>query len=296
MAKSRVSVKVAVKVLALLAVVMAVGTFVLINKMNASLEDQLFQRGKILSITGAKAYGKMIEEAIDNGVFSVKDAFDTSYQEIPGFDPPKYHTKYDFYLDKAILAVEDEMLKDDEVVFAVGVDVNGYLPTHNSKYQQAITGNKESDLKGNRTKRIFKDPVGLNAAKNTQEGYLQVYNRDTGETMWDISSPVMVKGKHWGGFRIGYSLEKVAAAKGSLTMTLIGIMFLILVVSGVGIVMAVNSSLKPLANFTRIASNLADGNMDEKITAQSDDEIGDLADVLERLRVSLKAAMDRLRR
>lgn len=33
---------------------------------------------------------------------------------------------------------------------------------------------------------------------------LQTYRRDTGEIMHDLSVPVYVNGKHWGGFRIGY--------------------------------------------------------------------------------------------
>lgn len=36
---------------------------------------------------------------------------------------------------------------------------------------------------------------------------LQTYRRDTGEIMHDISAPVMVKGRQWGGFRIGYKTE-----------------------------------------------------------------------------------------
>jgi methyl-accepting chemotaxis protein len=33
---------------------------------------------------------------------------------------------------------------------------------------------------------------------------LQTYKRDTGEVMHDLSAPIYVNGKHWGGFRIGY--------------------------------------------------------------------------------------------
>jgi methyl-accepting chemotaxis protein len=33
---------------------------------------------------------------------------------------------------------------------------------------------------------------------------IQTYRRDTGEIMHDISAPVYVNGRHWGGFRIGY--------------------------------------------------------------------------------------------
>jgi len=33
---------------------------------------------------------------------------------------------------------------------------------------------------------------------------VQTYKRDTGEVMHDLSVPIYVDGKHWGGFRIGY--------------------------------------------------------------------------------------------
>ncbi len=36
---------------------------------------------------------------------------------------------------------------------------------------------------------------------------LQTYKRDTGEIMHDMSVPIRVKGRHWGGFRIGYRCE-----------------------------------------------------------------------------------------
>lgn len=292
----KVSIKVAVMVNLALFVILAAGGYYVADQQGKSLEQQLLERGKIESVVGAKLIGRVMEEAIDNGVFSVKDAFDTAYVPIPGFVPEKYHTKYDFYLDKAILSLEDEFLKDDSVVFAVAVDKNGYLPTHNTRFQQPITGNQQQDLVGNRTKRIFNDPIGLAAAQNDKPAFLQVYHRDTGEVMWDISSPVYVKGQHWGGFRIGFSLNKIGAAKSDLQLKLIGFMVTIWVVSLGLIFVVVNKVLRPLAHFTRIASNLADGQVDEKIEVKGRDEIAQLADVLERLRLSLKAAMERLRR
>lgn len=291
---AKISVKVAFMVTFVLLIVVVAGTYYIVNEQGESLEAQLLERGKIESIIGAKLIGRVIEEAIDNGVFSVKDAFDTNYVMIPGFEPAKYHTQYDSYLDKAILALQDEFLKDDSVVFAVAVDVNGYLPTHNTRYQQPISGDQQKDLTGNRTKRIFNDEIGIQAAHNTEPAFLQVYHRDTGETMWDISTPIYVKGKQWGGFRIGFSLDKTVQAKQMLQSKLIGIMVGILVVSLFVIFLVVNRVMQPLVYFTRVASELADGKVEEKIEVKGRDEIAQLADVLERLRLSLKAAMERL--
>ena len=114
--------------------------------------------------------------------------------------------------------------------------------------------------------------------------------------MWDISAPIMVKGKHWGGFRIGFSLNKTLAAKSDLTIKLSSIMIGILMLSTLLVFVIVNRALAPLVSLTRKAGQLADGRVEEKIEKLGSDEIGQLADVLERLRVSLKAAMDRLTR
>ncbi len=257
-------------------------------------EAELLNRGKIQSIVGAKMMGKLIEEAVDNGVFSVNDAFDINYEEIGSFDPPKYHTKYDSYLDKAILGIQDEFLLDKSIVFAVTVDKNGYLPTHNTRYQKPITGDKEKDKVGNRTKRVFNDPVGLKAAQNEAQGLLQVYHRDTGVTMWDVSSPIYVKGKHWGGFRIGISLVAIDNAKKELMATLIGIMGVIFAISLLLTFVIVNRSLTPVRDLAVLANGLASGKyLEKEIASKKQDEVGELEASLDRLRLSMLIALKR---
>jgi len=315
---SSISAKTALKVNLVLIIFLVAGGFgiayyqknhfdQLVTLEEATLEQQLLRRGAMLSQIGAKAIGKLIEEAIDNTAYGVNDFFDTEYQEIPGFDPPKYHTKVDSYMDKAILALEDEFLKDPDVVFAVAVDINGYLPTHNTKYQQPPTGDKEKDKVGNRTKRIFNDPIGIKAAQNTEEGFRQVYHRDTGETMWDISSPIMVKGKHWGGFRIGLSMKTIEQTnaqfrketdtiRGNFLNSLFILMGIILLVSVLAVFYTISQALMPLKELTATANDLADGKIDAPIPKTSSDELGQLANVLERLRISLKKTMEMLQK
>jgi methyl-accepting chemotaxis protein len=292
----KISIKVTVLVNCILFVVVFAGSSFLIYQQNKSLEEQYKSRGKLLSVLSAKAVGRVMEEAIDNGVFTVKDAFDVDYIPIPNVDPPKYHNKYDAYTDKALLTLFDEFLKDKDILYAVASDVNGYVPTHNTRYQQALTGDKAKDIAGNRTKRIYNDAIGGKAAKNEEEGFLQIYKRDTGETIWDFASPIYVKGKHWGNSRLGISLDTLDKAKRTLAITLVAIMLVIGLLSWLTVYLVVNTVLKPLTEFTQVASRMADGMVEDKIVPKSNDELGDLADVLERMRVSLKAAMDRLAR
>jgi methyl-accepting chemotaxis protein len=96
------------------------------------------------------------------------------------------------------------------------VDDHGYFPTHNRRYSRPLTGNYDVDLANNRTKRIFSDRTGSRCGSNKEPFLLQTYKRDTGEVMHDVSAPIYVRGRHWGGFRIGY---KSAAGTQLVTQT-----------------------------------------------------------------------------
>lgn len=288
----KISVKVAVKVNLVLLVIVGFGTIMLAREQFLRMDAQYKSQAKFESTVAARAVGKLFDEAVDNNVLSLADLFDTNYQQYGSFDPAKYHTRYDTYTDKALTELQDEMLKNPSVVFAVTVDKNGYLPTHNSKYQQAITGDKQKDKVGNRTKRIFNDETGLAAAQNTQAGFVQVYKRDTGETMWDVSSPINVKGRQWGNFRIGLSIEALNKAKTTVLIHLLISMAVIITVTSLLIHYAIHSSLQPLSHLTEKAHRMADGEVSSPILAHTKDEIGELAKVLEKIRVTIKSALD----
>ena len=145
------------------------------------------------------------ELLLASGRLTVDQLFDTFYVPIPGTDPQKYHTRYDRQIDGIIQPILDKYLGFSErMVFVVAVDRNGYLPTHNSRYAQPLSGDRDADAKQNRTKRMFNDRTGLAAARNTNGYLLQRYNRDTGESISDLSVPIFVQGRHWGALRIGY--------------------------------------------------------------------------------------------
>ncbi|MFO7859876.1 MAG: HAMP domain-containing protein [Desulfosalsimonas sp.] len=290
----KMSVKISLIISAIIIIVFSAGTYFLVSQQTSRLEDELLYRAKIQSVLGAETIGTIIEEAIDNGVFSVNKAFDSDYEILGNFDPPKYHTSYDSYLDRAILSIQDKFLKDDNLIYAVAADRNGYVPTHNSSYQQPITGDPEKDRVRNRTKRIFNDPVGIKAAENKEEGFQQIYHRDTGEVAWDVSSPITVKGKHWGGFRVGVELSSISAAQKQLVKTMGLIMILILVVSLLFTFLYVTKAMAPLRKMTVVARNIAKGNeLESEIPVTRKDEIGGLQDALNRLRLSILIALKR---
>lgn len=149
-----------------------------------------------------------MNEWVKSGKVSKERLFSYLYFPIPGTDPQKFTTAYDAFADQDIFPIQEECLaKSPNIKFVVTVDKNGYLPTHNQKFSQRLTGHKQIDLVNNRTKRIFNDRTGIRAGRNTNDFLLQLYFRDTGEVMKDLSVPIFIEGRHWGGLRLAYTSE-----------------------------------------------------------------------------------------
>jgi HAMP domain-containing protein len=124
---------------------------------------------------------------------------------------------------------------------------------------------------------------------------VQVYKRDTGETMWDVSSPIYVKGKPWGGFRIGVSMERIGARQRSLIGSLVVMFQVFALVTIVSMFLVVRRSMQPVVALKHAADQISLGeSLDTSIKSSSIDEIGMLTKSIDRLRVSMKAAMSRL--
>ncbi|BFM51257.1 methyl-accepting chemotaxis protein [Marinomonas sp. THO17] len=170
------------------------------------VDDNLFFSTLLASAKNAATQiGILLENAIDQNILSKQQIFSRDYQPIEGTNPQKYSTAYDYYSDENFPKIQEAILSQhDEVMFAGAVDVNGYFPTHNKKFSQALTGDYDTDLVNNRTKRIFNDPTGSRCGAHTESFLLQTYKRDTGEILHDLSVPIFVKGEHWGGFRMGF--------------------------------------------------------------------------------------------
>jgi methyl-accepting chemotaxis protein len=124
----------------------------------------------------------------------------------------QYRTKFLDWADRALPALQEAFLaRDKRAAFCAMIDRNGYLPVHNKIYSHP---QKPDDVAFNtansRNRRIFNDPAGLAAGRNTRAYLIQTYARDMGNgvtvMMREIDVPVSVRGRHWGGFRTAYRL------------------------------------------------------------------------------------------
>lgn len=154
----------------------------------------------------------LLDQALADGRLTMEQLFDRTYQPIPRTSPQKFTTAFDSFFDREVTPLQEQILaKDNNVFFAICTDDHGYVPTHNRRYSQPLTHDPVIDKLHNRTKRIFNDRTGLRAAENREPYLLQTYMRDTGEIMNNISTPLVIRGRHWGAVRIGYRCTDDAA-------------------------------------------------------------------------------------
>lgn len=152
------------------------------------------------------------ETALQAGQVTESDLFDDQYRRIDGTDPVQYMTRFTELTDRLMPDIQEPVLElSERVVFCAALDRNGYLPTHNRKFSQPQRPGETAWNTANcRNRRIFNDRVGKAAGGNTQPFLLQAYRRDMGggqyALMKDVSAPIFVRGRHWGGVRIGYKV------------------------------------------------------------------------------------------
>ena len=158
----------------------------------------------------ARRISARFDRGVDDGEVTLEDLFDQDYRPIPDTDPQQHMTRFVEFTDRALPEFQEPLLDSDpRIIFTASVDRNGFLPTHNIKYNHI---QRPDDPVWNvahcRNRRIFDDRTGLAAGANTEPYFIQSYLRDMGGgkfvLMRDLTAPIIVKGVNWGNLRIGY--------------------------------------------------------------------------------------------
>ncbi|WP_049262925.1 methyl-accepting chemotaxis protein, partial [Pseudomonas aeruginosa] len=167
-----------------------------------------------LAREGAAAIAARFEEDVRSGRIDLDDLFDRSYQPLPNTQPTKYRTRFDSYTDQVLPGIQEQLLeRNRNLVFAIACTPEGYVPTHNRAFAHPPSGDPQTDALRSRSKRLFNDRTGIRCGSHQQPLLLQTYTRDTGELMHDLSVPIFIHGKHWGGLRLGYRPEGAEPGK-----------------------------------------------------------------------------------
>ena len=160
-------------------------------------------------VNTAKQISAAFEAAIERGDIRLDQLMDENYREIPGTNPKQYLTAYVEFTDRILPPIQDPLQKaDPRIVFCVAWAKGGYLPTHNPNYRLPQGPDPVWNNANCRNRRLFNDRAVKKAAANTKPFLLQTYRRDMGGgnfvLMKDLSSPIYVRGRHWGAFRMGF--------------------------------------------------------------------------------------------
>lgn len=167
----------------------------------AAQERQVRQAAEQLASQSSAA----MEKWLVNQASSYDKLFARLYYPIANTAPQKFHTQYDALAERDLLPLEDKaLLTDTTFQYAIVTDSNGYIPAHNTRYSQPLSGNPTQDFTNNRTKRMLGDTASLIAARSEAKYLILRTKLETGEVIYDLSVPITVRGKHWGCARIGY--------------------------------------------------------------------------------------------
>jgi len=227
----------------------------------------------------------------------------------------KYKSAFDDYTDERWQGIIDSFMTDENVIFAIPAmdsdnpDFAGYVPTHNSKYN--LQGEASKDEWGavgllsqnSRAKRVFNDSTGYLSAvtKDTSKAFLQKYPRNLNghivET-WNVSYPLTLNGKHWGGVRVALSKqgsdvfvvkqrELMAGAFGLLYIAMLVILY---VISKWIVARKLQFVLKAAANL-----NSHEADLTYRIPVKGKDEMALLAREINQFIIHLQAMIGNIR-
>lgn len=272
--------------------VLLIYSYINVTAEQQDLEDVLLARAEAIAISGAVYVETSIEQAIENGLLTTEDVFDENYEKFFELDITKYpdiqdnpaiydkfQTSYDSFTDKNWQRFLDSNLTGPEILYAVGSDRNGYVPTHNSTLS---TG--DGDPGTDRTKRIFTDEVGITASRNTEGILRQTYQQTgTGETLWDVSMPIYVNGQHWGAFRVGIALAENQVLIQNATNRAVIATSILLIVVGVFALFLGSYITQPIERLTIAAQKAATGDFNTVIDIPNRNEITILANTFNQM-------------
>jgi signal transduction histidine kinase/HAMP domain-containing protein len=178
----------------------------------------------------------------------------------------------DFLIMRQII---NSIASERDVLYAMILDTSGRLLMHSDMSQIGQT---------------YTDDKSKRAALANRPLVQEIWDSDP--PAFDFSVPIFVLTEQRAVARIAISLERELAAirKTRDIVLAIGILSL-----AAGLVLAAwqaRSVTRPVRELVKGAVEIASGNLDQKITSQGRDEVGQLAEAFDRMAVSLKAQLE----
>ena len=154
----------------------------------------------------AKQISTLFEQAIANGEITADALFDTDYKQVPGVQPPHYMVKHTEFCARKLQAILDQVVESSpNIVACTPGDMNNYYPCINAAFAKPPTDDPAFNAANSRARTKQLDRTSLNMMKSDKPFLVQTYRRNMGtrfDMMKNVSAPIVVNGRRWGGLRV----------------------------------------------------------------------------------------------
>jgi methyl-accepting chemotaxis protein len=148
----------------------------------------------------------LFEAAVAKGEISMDALFDTDYKQVPGVMPPHYVVRHTDFCAGLLQSLFDRVVaSSDRIVACTAGDMNNYYPSINSAFAKPPTQDPAFNAANSRARTRQLDRTSLNMMASNKPFLVQTYRRNMGtrfDMMKNVSAPITVNGRRWGGLRI----------------------------------------------------------------------------------------------
>ena len=153
----------------------------------------------------------LTEAAVAAGQLDPAALFDRDYREIPGSIPPRFRTALCDWADREWRPLLDRIAGSHPAIMAAAcTDMEGFLPTHLTRFSQAPTGDLAHDTRHCRNGRKILDPIDEKAKRSSAPFMMAVYRQEGDgrayKVVRNVYLPLVFEGRRWGDLELAYSL------------------------------------------------------------------------------------------
>ncbi|MEE9434025.1 MAG: methyl-accepting chemotaxis protein [Sphingorhabdus sp.] len=162
-----------------------------------------------LALAKGRELEALTEAAIEEGELDGKCPFDSDYQPIEGSNPERFRTSLSDWADRHWRPLFDKTMDGrSDLISVVCTNMDGFLPTHLSKFSKAPIGEITHDTKNCRNGRMMFERVDK-LAKASDENFMMAVYLQEGDgknhvTVRNVYVPLYFGGRRWGDLEIAY--------------------------------------------------------------------------------------------
>ncbi len=150
-----------------------------------------------------------------------------------------------------------------DVVYAIILDAEGKVAA--------------SSVSAGQVGSVLDDPVGRRASATSAPLLQETALPGTGESVYDVAVPVEIQAQKWGTVRVGVSKRRMEAEIAKTARELALLAVVILVAGGVASALVARRIARPMRALADGVAAISRGDLDQRIEADTSDEIGRLA-------------------